>query len=247
MGKGNMKLLTIPFIINVQHKIKFFREYFKFKRFNDGRFKTSWNERLPCLVDSVSCTPFDRHYVYHPAWAARILCKTKPKIHVDISSTLSFSSIVSAFIPVEFYDYRPANLILDGLKSRSADLLKLPFKNNSVESLSCMHTIEHVGLGRYGDQIDPNGDLKAIKELMRVLKPGGNLLVVVPVGYSQKICFNAHRIYDPKNFISYFNNLSLKEFALIPENENDGGLLINPSAKILRKQKYGCGCFWFKK
>ena len=56
--------------------------------------------------------------------------------------------MVSAFIPVEFYDYRPAELSLSGLEFKHADLTHLPFADNSVESLSCMHVIEHIGLGR---------------------------------------------------------------------------------------------------
>ena len=201
----------------------------------------------PRLFDNTTNTDFDRHYIYHPAWAARILSKTKPKKHIDISSTLSFSSIISAFIPTEFYDYRPAKLFLSNFKSKSGDLLKLPFKDNSVESLSCMHTIEHIGLGRYGDKIDPEGDLKAIKELIRVLKSGGDLFIVVPIGYPQRVCFNAHRIYEAEIFIKYFEDLTLKEFSLIPEDEKDGGLIENPERSKLLKQKYGCGCFWFKK
>jgi hypothetical protein len=162
---------------------------------------------------------------------------------VDISSTLHFCSIVSAFIPVKFYDYRPADLCLSGLSSEFADLLALPFPSASVESLSCMHTVEHVGLGRYGDPIDPDGDLKAIAELKRVLAPGGSLLFVAPVG-RPKIVFNAHRIYAYDQVVSYFADLDLREFALVP----DRGPLITLATKALADaQTYGCGCFWFQK
>jgi hypothetical protein len=93
------------------------------------------------------------------------LAKIKPAEHIDISSILSFSTIVSAFVPVKFYDYRPAVLEISNYHSGFADLKQLPFPDNSVESLSCMHTIEHIGLGRYGDELDVNGDIKAIEEL----------------------------------------------------------------------------------
>ncbi|MBA2687956.1 MAG: DUF268 domain-containing protein, partial [Gemmatimonadaceae bacterium] len=146
------------------------------------RFEFSRADLYPRMTDATATTGFDRHYVFHPAWAARILAETNPDQHVDVSSTLYFCSLVSAFIPLKFYDYRPANLNLDNLTSESADLLALPFPSGSVKSLSCMHTIEHVGLGRYGDELDYDGDLKAMAELERVLAPGGNLLFVVPVG-----------------------------------------------------------------
>ncbi|QEL00981.1 DUF268 domain-containing protein [Olivibacter sp. LS-1] len=211
------------------------------------RFCLEQADFYPCLDDNTPNTDFDRHYTYHPAWAARIIKQLRPKKHIDISSTLYFCSMLSAFVPVEFYDYRPANLILNNLKSGSADLTRLPFIDNSIESISCMHTIEHIGLGRYGDPIDYDGDLKAIAELKRVVTPGGSLLFVVPLGAKSVICFNAHRIYDKAQILSIFSDMELVEFALIPENEEDGGLVIDPSDALLTKQFYGCGCFWFRK
>lgn len=199
----------------------------------------------PQLSDRASITPIDRHYTYHPAWAARVLAKTRPDKHIDISSIVSFCAVVSAFIPVEFYDFRPAPVELDGLYTGAADLTQLPFANDSIESLSCMHVIEHIGLGRYGDPLDPDGDLKAIKELIRVLATGGNLLVATPVGRA-RVAFNAHRIYDHETFASYFAPLELVEFALI-EERGEGGLIVAPPARRVRAESYGCGCFWFRK
>ena len=204
-----------------------------------------WEDRYVCLSERTAETEFDRHYIYHPAWAARILAKTRPEKHVDISSTLSFCSIVSAFIPTEFYDFRPAPLVLDGLKCGAADLTELPFASNSIASLSCMHVLEHIGLGRYGDPLDANGDLTAMRELIRVLAPGGDLLVAVPMG-RERVQFNAHRIYDYHRLISYFDGLTLQEFALIPDGPVADGLLA-ADASLAAAQEYGCGCFWFKK
>lgn len=211
------------------------------------RFSLSTDELEPYIYDKTSYTWFDRHYIYHPAWAARVVKKINPEFHVDISSTLSFCSTLSAFIPVKFYDYRPANLFLDGLESQRADLTNLHFESNSIQSLSCMHTVEHVGLGRYGDPLDYDGDLKAMRELSRVVAQDGNLLFVTPVGGKARIMFNAHRIYTRDMVVASFPDLTLKEFTLIPEKEEDGGLIVNPSDDVLNKQKYGCGCFWFVK
>ena len=203
-----------------------------------------WKDRYPCLKDRTSTTGFDRHYVYHTAWAARILAYNKPAMHIDISSSLFFNTLVSAFLPVTFYDYRPANVGLSNLLTRAADLCALPFAHQSIQSLSCMHVVEHVGLGRYGDALDPEGDLKAISELKRVLSPQGTLLFVVPIG-KPKIMFNAHRIYSHVQIMDHFRELHLQEFALIPDEPADGGLLINPELSMIDKQTYGCGCYWF--
>ncbi len=246
----------VPGIVGIYQFLKsvvllpsFFRDYHTFKRAQEKsvvRFPLRARDFFLCLFDKTSTTPFDPHYTYHPAWAARVLAETRPHKHIDIASTLKFSTVISAFIPTEFYDYRPAQLALDNLESKRGDLLALPFADNSIESLSCMHTIEHIGLGRYGDPIDPDGDLKAIRELVRVLAPGGTLLFVTPLGIP-RIEYNAHRIYSYEQIVGYFAELRLKEFALIPDDFRAHGLIRNADPSLVKKQRYACGCFWFTK
>lgn len=217
--------------------------FFSFKiKDTQGRFRVSFLDIFPCLFENIPYTRFDTHYVYHTAWAARKVKEVDAREHVDISSSLYFSSIVSAFKPVRFYDFRPAKLNLSGLISEPADLLALPFKDNSLDSLSCMHTVEHVGLGRYGDKIDPEGDLKAAKELSRVVRKGGSLLFVVPVG-KPRIQFNAHRVYSYGMVISMFPEFDVKEFSLIPDDALSSGMIYDATKEIADKQVYGCGCF----
>lgn len=210
------------------------------------RFPIPFSGVMPCLFENIPYTRFDTHYVYHTAWAARKVKEIGEDSHVDISSSLYFSSIVSAFTPVTFYDYRPASLNLSNLSSFRADLTQLHFENGSVRSLSCMHTVEHVGLGRYGDPIDPDGDMKAAKELERVVAKGGSLLFVVPVG-KPRIQFNAHRIYSYQMVLDMFPNLTLREFSLIPDNALKTGMIFDATKEQSDKQAYGCGCFWFTK
>jgi len=176
------------------------------------------------ILNEDGAQSYDAHYVHHTAWAARVLAETKPKKHVDIGSLLYFSTILSAFVNIEHYDMRPTDLFIPGLFIGQADLMALPFEDNSIESLSCMHVVEHCGLGRYGDPLDPDGDLKAMRELQRVLAPGGQLLFVVPVG-KPEIVFNAHKIYDPKQILKVFEGLEWG----------------------LDEPTPGCGCFLFKK
>ena len=210
------------------------------------RFPIPFTDSMPILFENTPFTRFDTHYIYHTAWAARKVKEIGAQEHVDISSSLYFSSIVSAFTPVKFYDFRPAKLNLSNLVSSPANLSKLHFENNSIESLSCMHTVEHVGLGRYGDAIDPEGDIEAALELQRVIKEGGSLLFVVPIG-KPKIQFNAHRIYSYQMVMDMFPALTLKEFSLIPDNALEKGMIYNATKEQSDKQVYGCGCFWFSK
>ena len=224
-----------------------FKKFISLLNDSQSRFILRWSDRYPCLEDKTQMTSFDHHYIYHPAWAARILSQTKPAYHIDVSSSLHFCTIVAAFIPVKFYDYRPAKLYLSNLTSDHTDITALPFEDNSVKSLSCMHTVEHIGLGRYGDPIDPNGDLKAIAELKRVVSPGGNLLFVVPLGKEAKILFNAHRIYTYSQIFTYFKNFKLVEFSLITDNPKLHDFIENADPKLSEQCTYGCGCFWFRK
>jgi hypothetical protein len=110
-----------------------------------------------------------------------------------------------------------------------------------------MHVVEHIGLGRYGDSIDPNGDLKATSELQRVLSIAGHLLFVVPLAEKPRIEFNAHRVYSFDLVIEMFSKMTLAEFALIPDSAEQGGLIRHADKGLLRDQKYACGCFHFIK
>lgn len=225
---------------------KDFTDFQKLSREDSSRFDLSWRNRMPMLDDRTATTGFPRDYLYHTAWAARILRDTMPAFHVDISSSLYFAGIVSAFVPIRFYDWRPANLLLSGLTTGAADLTNLFFEDGSINSLSCMHVVEHVGLGRYGDPLDPQGDLKAIRELKRVVAPGGSLLFVVPIGKA-RIFFNAHRVYRYHQIIEYFADLELHNFALIHQDPNKGGLIVGASSELCDAEDYGCGCFWFRR
>lgn len=241
-----MRLVCITFnrFLNFLTSLLIIKDIKKFIKKNDGRFFIKIYNLRPIIFDKTNKTNFDIHYIYHPAWAARILAELKPDEHIDISSSLAFASMISAFIPTKFYDYRPADLFLDNLSSLRADLNSLPFKDNSLKSVSCMHTVEHIGLGRYGDEIDPQGDLKAIHELKRVVAIGGSLLFVVPVGRPMLV-FNAHRIYSYEQIISYFKGFKLKNFSLISEKNNK--IINQANAQLVAQEKYGCGCFWFIK
>ncbi len=195
------------------------------------------------LGDKTEKTGFDSHYVYHSAWAARVLKEEGIKKHVDIGSHHYYATLVSAFIPLHYYDYRPMEIHLSGLSSEKADLTQLGFDDNSLSSLSCMHVEEHIGLGRYGDPIQPDGDLIEMSEPSRVLKSKGHLLFVVPIG-RPRVCFNAHRIHNPVEILNCFKDLDLIEFAVVTDS-SVYSRNVNPSDYI--DQTYACGMYHFRK
>lgn len=227
---------------------RFLTQFWRFRAASraSGRPLPDWRLLRPVSGEATSQTGFDTHYVYHTGWAARVLARLKPDTHVDIGSSLYFVSIASAFVPIQHFDYRPPALTIAGARIGAADLLNLPFADGSIASLSCMHVIEHVGLGRYGDTLDPSGDARAAAELMRVLAPGGHLLIVTPVG-RPAIHFNAHRIYGFEALRGLFAGLDLEEFALITDKRDGATFIPDADPARVARQRYGCGCFLFRK
>ena len=127
----------------------------------------------------------------------RRIVANRPGRHLDVGSHNLFANLLSAVVPVTFLDYRPLNAKLAGLSCVGGNILELPFADDSAESLSCLHVAEHIGLGRYGDPLDPEGTKKAVRELGRVLAGDGRLYFALPVG-RPRVCFNAHRVHSPE-------------------------------------------------
>ncbi len=123
----------------------------------------------PCLGDWSTYTPFDANYLSGEPWLARRVCSAKVARHVDIGSSVLTMSVLSAQVETTFIDYRPLKASLPSLTSIARNILDLPFLDGSVSCLSCLHVIEHIGLGRYGDPIDSQGSVKAALELQRIV------------------------------------------------------------------------------
>ena len=197
------------------------------------------SEDSPQLLDRTGNTPFEPHYTFQDGWAAREIARLAPERHVDVASRISFPIGLSAFVPVTFVDLRPLEVDLPGLECVSGSVLSLPFADRSLESLSCLHVVEHIGLGRYGDELDPDGTAKAALELQRVLAPGGTLLVGVPVG-RQRVEFNAHRVHDPVQVPALFPELSLDGFAGVDDH---GAFHPRLEPAALRGARWACGLY----
>jgi len=108
-------------------------------------------------------------------------------------------------------DIRPLSLSLDTLAFCKGSVLNLPFKNSSVSSISSLCVVEHIGLGRYADPLDPYGSEKAIEELKRVLKRGGDLYVSLPIHDKNRVYFNAHRAFEEKYLLQLFRYFDIMD------------------------------------
>lgn len=187
--------------------IKQFKIHNKMQK-NSKFQKVEW---YPCLFDNISYTPLDPTYFFQDSWAAKHIYTLKPKHHYDIGSSAKTIGILSQFIPITMVDIRPIELELENLFFIEGSILDLPFEDNSLETISSLCVVEHIGLGRYGDPIDQFGSEKAIKELKRVLKIGGIILFSVPIDNENKIYFNAHRAFTREYILELFDGFMLLE------------------------------------
>lgn len=165
-------------------------------------FPLVWRCLCPVLVDFFGeAVNLDRHYFYQDLWAARTLFIRKPSHHVDVGSRIDgFVAHVLTFMPVTVVDVRPLTAQVPGLSFIQDDASNLSaFRENTVESLSSLHALEHFGLGRFGDEVDPSAWFQAIQTFARVLRPCGHLYLSVPVG-RERVEFNAHRVFSPARF-----------------------------------------------
>ncbi len=119
----------------------------------------------PCLDDKTPVTVFDKYYFYQDTWTARKIFEIHPKSVVDAGSTSLLVGIISQFVPTISVDVRPLPVSLPGLTCMGASITELPFKDHTIELLSSMCVIEHIGLGRYGEALDTQGSIKAFKEV----------------------------------------------------------------------------------
>ena len=190
---------------------RYFSDLAHFKRAGGHPYLLDW---YPCLYDRLPATGFDAQYLYQAAWAARKIHEVRPAKHVDVGSELGFVAQLAAFTEIEFIDIRPPAIQLAGFSVRKGSITALPYADASVASLSSMHVIEHIGLGRYGDDIDANGPRRACAEIARVLSTGGRAYVSVPIG-EPKVSFNSHFTFGAAEFATLFSGCTVEGFAYV--------------------------------
>jgi hypothetical protein len=188
----------------------FFKNLYLFKmQKSNNNFKLSYI--YPCLLDNTSSHQIEPTYFFQDSWASGHIFRDKPDKHFDIGSNAMTIGILSQFTPVTMIDIRPIDLKLPNLSFIKGSILDLPFEDNSISSVSSLCVIEHIGLGRYGDPLDPFGSEKAIQEIKRVTKSNGTVLFTVPVDNENKIFFNAHRAFTRDYIIQFFDGFILED------------------------------------
>lgn len=90
------------------------------------------------------------------------------------------------------------------------------FRKEVFSQVICISTIEHIGIGiNSGDDDDEDGDLKTVKEILRILKKGGSAIISVPYGKIKKLNY---RVYD-RHALSRLVAVDNEEFSVAAKKE----------------------------
>lgn len=186
-------------------------------------------------------------YFLQDMWAAQKIYQAKPAKHYDIGSRVDgfISHLLSFRKNVILIDIRPLNMQISGLEYVQADATSLDgIADNSLESISALHSLEHFGLGRYGDPVDPGACFKAFAAIQRKAMPGGDIYISVPVG-EEHVEFNAHRVFYAWTILEAFSEMELVEFSVV----EGGNAKINNCASVDQYDTFhiGAGLFHFQK
>lgn len=189
------------------------------------------------------------HYFHQDLLVASFIFEKAPKRHVDVGSRVDgFVAHVASFRQIEVLDIRPLPPSAHrNIQFIQADLMN-PANIEKSDFVSCLHAIEHFGLGRYTDPIDVNGHLAGIKNLVDLVKEGGTLYISFPIGKSDEVQYNAHRVFHPQSILKIpeiDKNMRLTRFDFVDDR---GDLHLNQTVKsAVGRLKYGCGVYTFER
>ena len=194
---------------------RFWKSYRHYQQLSSDKENAFLKNLYPCLGDDTAETFIEPTYFYQDCWAFEKIVQQRPSNHIDVGSHHMYVALLSKVLPVTMVDIRPLSLPLQSLNFKEGSILNLPFEDNSVESISSLCVVEHIGLGRYGDPLDCDGSKKAINELKRVLKIGGHLYISIPVGIESLTAFNAGRIFALNDIYKLLHPLNVVNSSFI--------------------------------
>lgn len=148
--------------------------------------------------------------------------------HIDIGSRVDgFLAQIATTRKVTALDIRDSTRKIKNIHFKKGDILDIDCAlERRFDLTTSLHALEHVGLGRYGDKIDPDGMFKALTNCRRLTMTGGETLIALPVidGEKNIIEFNAQRLIASKNYIEhmrhFFGSDQLAWWMCIDENRN---------------------------
>ena len=255
---GNLKKIIRPFVLALLNlgfdprKLISYKFYPKFRR-----DKSEWlrqggkiTHNFMILSDySDNAGTVNGHYFHQDLLVAKLINEHNPKRHIDIASRVDgFVAHVASFREIEVIDVRPLTKSAhENIKFRQANLMNSQ-DLGKTDSLSCLHAIEHFGLGRYTDPIDVDGHNKGIENLVNLVEEKGRMYISFPIGKKDEVHFNAHRVFHPATILkhpSIAQNMRMVRFDFVDDN---GDLHVSKSIEDVDPgTHFGCGIYTFEK
>lgn len=230
----------------------YFTDYQRFCQLSKNNTEFPILKNYPCLDDkNDECGNIRNPYFFQDFYVAEKIFKNSPQKHVDIGSRIDgFVAHVALFRTIEVFDIRPMLINVPNIIFKQADLTDpQSIPTDYCDSISCLHALEHFGLGRYGDKIDPDGHLKGFEQITKILKPGGIFYFSVPMGV-QRIEFNAHRIFG----MPYLMNWVTKDYNIVSFAYIDDKCILHEKVELTDGNiassfgcNHGCAIFELKK
>ncbi len=227
--------------------LRYLWDYFRFRRIYRGQM-----EMVPCVHDRREEGGATKNeYFWQDLIVARMIHAAEPECHVDIGSRVDgFVAHVASFREIEVFDVRPISASIPGVVFRRADLMQIAESfDGYCDSLSCLHALEHFGLGRYGDPMNVQGVSLGLASMVRMIREGGVFYLSVPIG-RERVEFNANWIFAPSTIISAAAEvgLRLKKLIVIDQsNVSDCDFCNVIELARLAQQRYSLGVFVFSK
>ena len=190
------------------------------------------------------------HYFNQDLLVAQKIFENNPTTHIDIGSRIDgFVAHVASFRKIKLFDIRKLEKTFQNIEFEQQDVMLFDKKlENTCDSISSLHAIEHFGLGRYGDPLNANGHLLALENIYRYLKKGGTFYFSVPIGQRQRVEFNGHRVFSLSYLLGLFKDkYVLKSFSYVDSDDNS---ILYRDIELSEEDihttfnlYYGCGIF----
>lgn len=214
-----------------------------------NNFEIQKNYIWPVIQEKYTTAGSLGNYFWQDLWAAKMIIKSGIKEHFDIGSRLDgfIAHLLAAGIDVTMIDVRQFPAEVEKLHTIVDDATSLhQISDESIESMSALCSLEHFGLGRYGDPVDPEACFKCFYNIQRKLKKGGKLYLSVPVG-RERVEFNAHRVFYADTVIKSFPLLGLEQFSCAAEEKIEYDVDIHKYDDDVHNGEYRYGLFLFVK
>ena len=228
----------------------FERDMKQYTRMNKrDRFRVDYKCLWPVLEDKYSVAGNMGNYFFQDLWAATRIIREGVKEHFDIGSRIDgfIAHLLAANINVKMIDIRRFPTSIDMLETIVDDATELKqFKDESINSLSALCSIEHFGLGRYGDKVDPEACFRCFENIQKKMRKGGKVYISVPIG-KERLEFNAHRVFYAQTVVECFDRMSLEEFSCSAEGYIEKDVNIHKYDDDTHDGEYRYGLFYFIK